>query len=113
MALGFKEKRELQRIVSTKQTELGAGGMPFKAKREAQKAMADALTRLNAAIKNKPDLADENQKLADLIAGKFNDVPPERFLAILKEIVKEIGDVDPVKEPTIRYIEANAEKSAA
>ena len=109
MALGFKEKRELQRIVSTQQGALASAGISFKAKREAQKAMADALTRLNAAIETKPDLAAENEKLADLIAGKFNDVAPERFLAILKEITKEINAVDPVKEPTIKYIEANQE----
>lgn len=40
----------------------------------------------------------ENQKLQDLINGKFNDVDPERFLQILRTIVDEIGDIEPVKD---------------
>ena len=50
MALGFKEKRDLQKIVAEKQAALTEGGLGFKDKREAQKAMQDALSKLNAAV---------------------------------------------------------------
>jgi hypothetical protein len=101
--LSFSEKRKLQKIVQEGLAGLDAG-LSFAEKRRVQKDIADALAKLNAAI----DTGIDNQKLADLIAGKFNGEAPERFLAILKEIVKEINDVEPVKEPTIKYIEANA-----
>lgn len=109
--LSFAEKRKLQKIVKDGLEGLDAG-LSFAEKRLVQKEIADALAKLNAAIDTKPDLASENQKLADLIAGKFNDVLPERFLAILKEIVREINTVDPVKEPTVKYIEVNKEEAA-
>ena len=80
-------------------------GVSFSAKRAMQKELEDAFAKLNEQIDLKPDTAGQNQKLADLIAGKFNDEEPVRFLKILKEITDEIQSVDPVKEPTIKYIE--------
>ncbi len=53
---------------------------------------------------------NENQRLSDLIAGKYNNEPPEGFLKILKEIIEEINDIEPVKPPTITYIETNQDK---
>ena len=103
MALSFKEKRTLQKVVDGKQKELKAGDLPFKEKRAAQKAMKDAFDRLKAKV----DLGAENQKLKDLIAGKYNKKPATEFIVILDEIVTEIGDLEPVKEPTIAYVEEN------
>lgn len=54
--------------------------------------------------------APQNQKLSDLIAGKYNNEKPEEFLRILKEIIEEINDIEPVKPPTISYIDANQDK---
>ncbi|MFH1984766.1 MAG: hypothetical protein ABIL58_23240 [Pseudomonadota bacterium] len=109
--LSFSEKRKLQKIVKDGLAGLDTG-LSFSEKRRVQKEIADALAKLNATIDQSPDKAAENQKLADLIAGKFNGEEPERFLAILKEIVAEIQDIEPVKEPTIRYIEVNKDKAA-
>lgn len=107
MPLGFKEKRELQRIVSDKQAAIETGGLGFKDKREAQKALQDALEKLGAAID--AGKGEGNTKLADLIAGKFNDLAPLAFLKVLEEVVRELnGDIEPVKPPVISYIEANA-----
>jgi hypothetical protein len=55
----------------------------------------------------------QNQKLTDLIAGKYNNEPPEVFLKVLKDIVEEINDIEPVKPPTITYIETNQDKIEA
>lgn len=106
MALSFKEKRELQKIVDAKRAELQQSDLSFKDKRAAQKALQDAFMRLKVTV----DVGGENQKLADLIAGKYNDLKPLAFIGVLKEIVSEINDVEPVKEPTIKYCDANQDK---
>jgi len=107
MALSFKEKRELQRIIATKQAELANGGMKFQQKREAQKAMAAALAKLNAKV----DAGATSSLLDDLIKGKFNDMSPVEFIAKLKEVVDSLeGDVQPVKPGVISYVEYQAEQ---
>jgi len=105
MALGFKEKRAVQTTITQKQAEIEAGTLGFSAKRAAQKELEDAFAKLNEQIDLQPEVAQQNQKLADLIAGKFNNEEPDRFLHIIKNITDEIQAVDPVKEPTIKYIE--------
>ena len=111
MALSFSEKRSLQKVVDAKQAELEAGNLPFKDKRAAQKALDDALLQLDAAVERVPDI--QNQKLADLIAGKFNNEKPEEFLRIIKEIIEEINSVDPIKPPVVEYVDANKDKAEA
>ncbi len=49
--------------------------------------------------------AVKNEKLAALVKGKYDGLEPDAFLNILKTIIDEIGDVEPVKEPTRKYIE--------
>lgn len=105
MALSFKEKNQLRTSISEFIARLGEPGVTFKDRGALRQQIADALARLNEQIDLKPDTAEQNQKLADLIAGKFNDEEPIRFLKILKEITDEIQSVEPVKEPTIKYIE--------
>ena len=105
MALSFKEKNQLRASISDFIAALGTQGVSFKEKGALRQQIADALAKLNEQIDLKPDTAGQNLKLADLIAGKFNDEEPVRFLKILKEITDEIQSVDPVKEPTIKYIE--------
>jgi len=105
MALGFKEKRTLQTTITQKQADIEAGTLGFSAKRASQKELEDAFAKLNEQIDIQPEVAQQNQQLADLIAGKFNDEEPDRFLHILKNITDEIQAVEPVKEPTIKYIE--------
>jgi len=114
MALSFTEKRSLQKIVDAKQAELEAGGLSFVEKRAAQKALYDALAQLDISVELAAvDAVEENQKLADLIAGKFNNETPEAFLKVLKDVIEEINAIDPVKPPTISYIEANEDKVSA
>jgi hypothetical protein len=48
--LSFKEKRELQGIVSKSLVSLKSGALTFKEKRVAQKSLSDALQRLGAGI---------------------------------------------------------------
>jgi len=103
--LSFTEKRKVQATIETQLTALGETGISFSAKRSMQKELEDAFARLNEQIDLQPEAAQQNQKLADLIAGKFNDFEPVRFLKILKDITDEIKSVDPVKEPSIKYIE--------
>ena len=104
MALGFKEKRDLQKIVAEKQTALTEGGLGFKDKREAQKAMQDALSKLNAAV----DAGKTSPKLQELLDGKYDNEPPLRFLKLLEDVVKELdGDVQPVKPKVVDYIKKN------
>ena len=105
MALSFTEKRKVQAIIEARLADLGASGISFSAKRAMQKELEDAFAKLNEQIDLQPDAAQQNQKLADLIAGKFNDLEPIQFLKTLKEITDEIQAVDPVKEPSIKYIE--------
>ncbi|WP_028325829.1 hypothetical protein [Desulfatirhabdium butyrativorans] len=105
MALSFSEKRKIQAIIESKLKALGESGVSFSAKRAMQKELEDAFAKLNAAIDLNPDTAQQNQKLADLIAGKFNNEQPDVFLKIIKQISDEIQSVDPIKEPTITYIE--------
>lgn len=113
MAISFKEKRELQKIIADKKQELSKPGITFKEKRAAQKEMAAAFTRLKVTIKASPEKAAENEKLKKLIAGEFNKLEPAEFLKILNEIVEEINSIEPIKEPTISYIDANQDKLEA
>jgi len=110
MSISFKEKRELQKIIADKKSELAKPGISFKEKRAAQKEMAEAFTRLRVAIKASPEKASENEKLKRLIAGEFNNLNPADFLKVLNEIVSEINTIEPIKEPTISYIDANQDK---
>jgi hypothetical protein len=113
MALSFKEKREVQKLVAAKIEELKAGNLSFKEKRAAQKELKDAFARLSVKIDQQDPGEAENQKLKDLIAGKFNNLKPLEFIGVLKEIVGEIKDVEPVKPPTIAYCDQNQDKMIA
>ena len=113
MALSFVEKRKIQGIIEDRLKALAESGVAFAAKRTMQKELEDAFAKLNETIAIEPEKAAENEMLAALIAGKFNGEPPEKFLKILKTIIDEIKVVEPVKAPTIAYIEANREKVGA
>lgn len=108
MALSFSEKRSLQKVITTNLASLQAGNLSFQDKRRFQKELQDAFAKLKAVVELKPEI--QNQKLSDLVAGKYNAEPPEGFLKILKEIIEEINDIEPVKPPTINYIEVNQDK---
>ena len=108
MALSFSEKRSLQKVITTNLASLQASTLSFQDKRRFQKEIQDAFVKLKAVVDLKPEA--QNQRLADLISGKYNNEPPEVFLKVLKEIIEEINDIEPVKPPTITYIEANQDK---
>jgi hypothetical protein len=107
MALSVREKLTLQKIVREKSGELEQGGMKVREKLAAQRAMREALEKLNQKI----DAGGTSPLLADLIAGKFNDLGPVQFIVKLRQVVASIdGLIEPVKQPTIGYIEAQVEK---
>lgn len=108
MALTFSEKRALQKAIATNLAGLQAGNLSFAEKRRFQKEIQDAFAKLRETVDLTPEV--QNQKLSDLIAGKYNNEPPEVFLRIIKEIIEEINEVAPVKPPAIAYVEANRDK---
>jgi len=110
MALSFKEKQDIRKQISTYLEQLDAGNLPFKEKNEIRKSVAELLAKLEVVIDARPEI--QNEKLKALIDGRFNNEPPEAFLKILKDIVDEIGDIEPIKPPTISYVKANAEKTS-
>ncbi len=105
MALSFKEKRELTKIVTAKTVEIQNGGLSFKEKRAATKALNDAVVKLNGKIENMEAGTATPPLLQDLLDGKFNDLTPIRFIAKLEEINKELDSIDPMKPGVIGYIE--------
>jgi len=107
MALSFKERNQIRKQIGAKLSELEAGTLSFKEKNAVRREIGELLKQLDEKLDT--GAGDENQKLKDLISGKFDDETPIRFLSILKEIVDEIKDVEPVKPPTIRYIEKRIE----
>lgn len=109
MALSFNEKRALQKAVAVKTEELKNSSLSFKEKRAAHKELKEAFAKL--LVKVEATDGEKSQKLSDLIAGKYNSETPQRFLAIVKEVVEELsGEIEPVKPPVIGYIQANAEQ---
>lgn len=105
MALSFYEKRELTKIVNMKIAELQAGSLSFSEKRAATKALNEALAKLTGATAG----GSSTPLLDALVAGQFNDLAPLPFLAKLEDVVKELnGDVKPVLEPVVAYVEKNA-----
>ncbi|MBF0399083.1 MAG: hypothetical protein HQK78_20075, partial [Desulfobacterales bacterium] len=67
----------------------------------------DLLAKLEETIELKPEESSQNQKLQDLIAGKFNNDKVYEFLNIVKEIIVEINSVEPVKQPCVKYLDTN------
>ena len=110
MALSFKEKQDIRKRISAYLERLDAGDLPFREKNSIRKSVAELLAKLEAAIEVKPEV--QNEKLQALIEGKYNDETPAAFLKILKEIVDEINDIEPIKPPTIVYVKANAQKAS-
>jgi hypothetical protein len=107
MSLSFKERNQIRKQIGQQTAKLeGAEGLTFKEKNQLRKEIGQLLTRLDAGL-DKRGGEIQNKKLQDLIAGKYNDEEPERFLSILKEIVDEIECVEPVMDPVIKYIEKN------
>jgi hypothetical protein len=105
MALSFDEKLKIQDIIESLLTGLDDSALAFNDKLSMQDELENAFAKLNEQIDLQPDAAQQNQKLADLIAGKFNGEEPERFIKIIKAITDEIQAVSPVIQPTEKYIE--------
>lgn len=108
MALSLIEKVKLQRIVSEKLTALQGGKLSLLEKVKAQREMMDAHKKLTAETIAPPPPPDMDPDLKRLIDGEFNSLSPLDFLAKVKEIAVRIDDIEPVKEPTIRFIELRA-----
>lgn len=107
MALEFKEKRKLTKLVHAKVQELNGGGLSFKEKRTTTKMLIAAVEKLKGAV-NK--VASET--LEKMLNGDFYKYTPVRFLAKMKKVVKELGGkVEPLKPPVLKYIDLNAKTS--
>lgn len=114
-ALSFSEKRTLQKQLSDAMKSLDSG-VDFKTKRTLQKQVQDIIAQLTGGEvqpdEKKSDGAGDtgNAVLADLIAGKYNTLDPNEFLAVVQGVVESLNDVKPVIPPCIGYIEANKDK---
>lgn len=47
----------------------------------------------------------QNQKLTDLLSGKYDDLQPEAYQVVLKNVFDEINAVDPLKPAVVRYLD--------
>lgn len=68
----------------------------------------DAVEEYSSSVDVAP--APQNQKLTDLLAGKYDDKTPDIFLTTVQDVVKEIKAIDPVKPAIIAYIQKAQEK---
>jgi len=102
MALSFKEKRALQQEIQVCFSSL-ENNPGFKEKRNLQKQLAEAFGKLEGkAVKLSQSLYEQ------LVAGKFLQESPLKFLAILKQVITEIGDnAKMLHEPVIAYFSAH------
>lgn len=106
MALSARDRIKLQKTISTIKEKLKSDDtLKARERIQLQKDMSAAFKKLKAELAKKPDV--ENQKLSDLIAGKYNEYLPSEFLKVIEAISEEIGSIEPVKDPTVKYIEAN------
>lgn len=110
MAISFKEKRALQKIVAGKMEDLKGGSLSFKEKRVAQKELKAAFEKLDVKIDQAEGDSTQNAKLKALLAGEYNDKPHTEFIVILDEIVAEIEGLEATKPGIIGYCEANQDK---
>ena len=104
MALGLRDKIKIRKEIKAN-LEKSKGDISFRDRVKLKK-------EINAAFKKLKIKAEENdhdnENLKKLIAGDFNDKTPSEFLAVMEDIVDEIGgDIERVKEPAINYINAN------
>lgn len=110
MELSRKERMAIKAQINEYGAKLDESTLPRKERMSYKAQINDLLAKLDSAIDLAPEVAAQNQKLADMIAGKYNGEPPEVFLKVLKEVIEEIKAVDPVKAPVVSYIEANQDK---
>lgn len=47
----------------------------------------------------------QNQKLTDLLSGKYDDLQPEAYLKVVQDVINEINAVDPVKPALLSYLD--------
>jgi hypothetical protein len=105
MALSRKERMAIKSQINDYMAKLDDSGLSRKDRMNYKTQINDLLAQLESAIDLQPEAAQQNQQLADLIAGKFNGEEPERFIKIIKAITDEIQAVSPVIQPTEKYIE--------
>ena len=110
MALSFTEKRKIQKELIPDLERLDSEDLGFKEKREVQKRVIHKVSLLTG------DAARVERSLLDkLNAGEFDSLEPLEFLKKLKAIVDDEigGDIEPIKEPTVRYIDTRLNMKAS
>lgn len=121
MALSKRDSLKYQGIIEDAIERLKQSDIPNREKLKLQGDIEDALEQLNAAIDSMPEGTSKPESLLKLEAGDFDKLEPLEYLKKLKEIVEEIKQkdgvpestaIEPIKQPTIRYIGKKlAEKS--
>ena len=101
MALSFKEKLHWQGEINGCISKLKEK-LSFKDRRDYIQRLLEALKNLGASINKAIESIYDR-----LVKGEFLKEPLEKFCQILLDAYKEIQDVEKLKAPTIRYVEAN------
>ena len=110
MALSFTKKRKIQKELIPDLERLDSEDLGFKEKREVQKRVIHKVSLLTGDAERV-----ERSLLDKLNAGEFDGLEPLEFLKKLKAIVDDEtgGDIEPIKEPTVRYIDTQLKMKAS
>lgn len=124
--LSFKEKRNIQKQIASKLSELKKDSLPFKEKRKLQKDITEGLRKLGTESKlaaNKPlpveqptiSAADAaanpnvigESLFAKLLNGDYNNLSIPDFLVKLDDAYANEPDLDKAKLAAVQYVEFN------
>lgn len=109
--LSRKEKNELKKQIGELLKGL-SGDLSRKDKNDAKREIGALMKRLGEAaggVEQAPE-PTTSPDLERLIAGDFDDLDVDPYLAKITEISDAMGgDIEPLKEPMIRYIEKRLE----
>lgn len=120
--LSFKERSAIKKQIGTLFEKIDSDkGMSFKERSTLKKQIGELFAQLEVAVAAQPEGTQKPESLLKLEAGDFDKFEPLEYLKKLKEIVEEIKQkdgvpestaIEPIKQPTIRYIGKKlAEKS--
>ena len=109
--LSRKEKNELKKQIGELLKRLGED-VSRKEKNDAKREIGSLMKRLGeTGAASEPESGIiTNPDLEKLIAGEFDDLSDDDFINKITEISDAMGgDIEPLKEPMIRYIEKRLE----
>ena len=113
MALSMRERQAIRREITAYMEKIEADeNMPFRERASIRKQIAAELEKLEEQIDLNPEAAEQNEKLRKLIAGDYDNLAIGPYIKMLETIHGEIGEVDSMKPPVMRYIKKNKNKAA-